>query len=259
MPIKKEQLAIGILSLIILVLLAVIFMKRITPNKPSQSHLMHSMPSKENESTSSPIQEYQPKKFTLAGKVKGLSAKQINEHITLYNGYVKKRTEIEQTLRTVNRENSANRTYSPFRSLKIAETYALNGMVLHELYFENISPQITDPRMMGPNTKKFIEASYGSIENFKKDFFDCGGVARGWVVSCYVFDNGRIHNYVLDEHNIDVPMMVIPLLVLDAYEHAYMIDYGIDRPAYLDVFWNHIDWKVIEQRIKKWVLPLQNS
>ena len=213
----------------------------------------------ENSSSSSttdvPIPTYTAKQFDLAGKIKGLSASQISQHITLYNGYVQKMNEIEQKLATVDRQNSASRTYSPFRSLKIAETYALNGSILHELYFENLSIQPTTPDDMGPLTKALIEKSFGSIEAFKKDFFDSAGVARGWVLTSYGVNNGLLHNYVLDEHNIRVPVMVIPLIVLDVYEHAYMIDYGINRKPYLQVFWEHIDWVVVENRVTKWVEP----
>ena len=205
------------------------------------------------------VPTYEPKSFDLAGKMKGLSPKQINEHITLYHGYVKKRNEIEQKLLTVDRKNSDSRTYSPFRALKVAETYALNGQVLHELYFENLSPSITSTSKMGQLTKKLIEQSFGSVEAFKADFFDSAGVSRGWVLTCYVLDNGLLHNYVLDEHNIRVPIMVIPILVLDVYEHAYMIDFGIHRQPYLEVFWNHIDWAVVEQRVSSYIEPLSKK
>lgn len=192
---------------------------------------------------------YTPKKFNIAGKIPGLSAKQIEEHETLYHGYVTQRNRITADLITVDR-TGLNRTYSPFRELKVEETYAHNGHLLHELYFENMIDTVTHP---GPQMIKFFEKYYGSFENFKKDFFDCAQVSRGWVVTAYCIDDGSIRNFVLEEHNTHVPMLVIPLLVLDVYEHAYMIDYGIKRNPYLEVFWDHINWNVVEQRIDRWV------
>ncbi len=192
----------------------------------------------------------------LIHQIKGLSTNQLKQHYELYAGYVKKRNQIEKDLQTVNRENSASTTYSPYRALKVAETFAVNGSLLHELYFENMGVQETQP---GPTTMKLITCSFGSFDNFKKDFIDAGGVARGWVIMAYGLDDGRLHNYVLEAHNQNVPILSIPLLVLDVYEHAYMIDFGIKRVSYLDIFWQAINWNVVEERIVKWVLPLSNQ
>lgn len=199
------------------------------------------------------LKEYQRASFKLAN-VKGISSNQLEQHQQLYAGYVKKRNEIARRLETVNRANSASRTYSPFRSLKLAETYAVNGSILHELYFGNISQPGKQP---GPLTLELIEENFGSFEKFKQDLMDCGGVSRGWAVTSYNIDDGLLHNYVFEEHNQHVPVLTIPLLVLDVYEHAYMIDFGIKRDPYLDAFWNNIDWDVVEQRIEKWVQPLR--
>lgn len=190
----------------------------------------------------------------LVGHINGLTENQLKQHYDLYAGYVKKRNQIEQDLQTVDRADSAGITYSPFRALKIAETFAVNGSLLHELYFENMSAKQTQP---GLETMKLIIDGYGSLENFKSDLIDSGAVARGWVITAYGMDDGHLHNYVLESHNQNVPVLSIPLLVLDVYEHAYMIDFGIKRAAYLDVFWDNINWDVVEQRVKKWVLPLQ--
>ncbi len=188
----------------------------------------------------------------LIGRINGLTENQLKQHYDLYVGYVKKRNQIEQDLQTVDRTNSAGITYSPFRALKTAETFAVNGSLLHELYFENMSAVQTQP---GPETMKLMTNSFGSLDNFKKDLIDSGAVARGWVITAYGMDDGHVHNYVLESHNQNVPVLSIPLLVLDVYEHAYMIDFGIKRAAYLDVFWENVNWDVVEQRIKKWVLP----
>lgn len=191
--------------------------------------------------------------FDLAGKLQGLSVKQIKEHQTLYEGYVKKRNEIAESLKSVDRAGQ-NRTYSLFRELKVEETYAVNGSILHELYFENIGINSTNP---GPAAQKLIDNSFGSLENFKKDLMDCAQCSRGWVLTAYSLDDKRLHNFVCEQHNQNIPVLALPLLVLDVYEHAYMIDFGIKRDPYLDVFWDHIQWNVVEQRIEKWVKPLE--
>ena len=200
---------------------------------------------------------YQAKPYNkLIQQVKDISANQLKQHYGLYTGYVNKRNEIEKKLQTVSRTNAASRTYSPYRALKIAETYAVNGSLLHELYFENMHVSDTKP---GPELMKLIACSFGTFDNFKKDFLDAAGVSRGWVVTAYGMDNGRLHNYVLEEHNQNVPILSIPVLVLDVYEHAYMIDFGTKRNPYLAIFWQNIDWDVVEKRIETWVLPLRIS
>jgi Fe-Mn family superoxide dismutase len=147
-----------------------------------------------------------------------------------------------------------NRTYTPFRELKVEETYAVNGQLLHELYFENMG---SANRKIGPQMRELIEQNFGSIENYKQDLIATAGCARGWAITAYGLDDGRLHNYLLEEHNENVPVLAIPLLVLDVYEHAYMIDFGIKRDPYLELFWNHINWQVVEARIDKWVNRLR--
>lgn len=199
---------------------------------------------------------YTIKQFDLAGTLHGLSANQIKQHEELYAGYVKKRNEITQALQTVDRSNVASRTYSPYRELKLEETYAVNGAILHELYFENLSAAKT---AIGPRTQKLLEDSFGSLEKFKQDLMDAANSARGWVVTAYSLDDGKVHNFLLEEHNTHVPVLTMPLLVIDVYEHAYMIDFGIKRPPYLDVIWNNINWDVVEKRIQKWVAPFNKE
>jgi superoxide dismutase, Fe-Mn family len=196
------------------------------------------------------INAYQPKTFDLTS-VDGISEDQLDQHQKLYQGYVKKRNEIGESLKTVDRSNIANITYSPFRALKVAETFALNGSVLHELYFENLGNG--NGCQPGPQTLALIKENFGSFEKFKKDLLDGASCARGWVITAFNIDDGTVANYVLEAHNETVPILCIPILVVDTYEHAYMIDFGINRAQYLDVVWKNINWDVVEERIKKWV------
>lgn len=182
-----------------------------------------------------------------------LSDDQLNQHVKLYHGYVKKRNEITQSLETVDRSNVANITYSPFRSLKIAQTFAHNGSLLHQLYFENLGKS----QSIGKQTLKLIKKNFGSVENFKKDLMDSASCARGWVLTAYCLDDKTVKNFVLDAHNETVPIFVVPLLVVDTYEHAYMIDYGINRAQYLADLWNNIDWNVVEERTQHWMKKLK--
>lgn len=106
---------------------------------------------------------------------------------------------------------------------------------------------------MGPQTKEIIEDNFGSVEKFKEDLFGSALSARGWIMTGYNIYDGSVRNYLLDAHNETVPVLTLPILMVDTYEHAYMIDFGIDRAKYLDILWNNINWDVVEKRIEQWV------
>ena len=200
-----------------------------------------------------PLPIYEAQKFKF-DQIPWLTTDQIAEHMTLYQGYVAKRNEIEQTLNTINTTNPTSTTYSQFRSLKVAETFAMNGDILHRLYFENISGKKSNKP--GDQMMELILEAFGSLDAYKNDLNACGLSARGWVITGYSLDDNRIHNFTLDAHNQTVPVLVMPLLVLDVYEHAYFIDFGTKRASYIQLFENNINWDVVEQRITKWVTPL---
>lgn len=201
------------------------------------------------------VQTYIPRIFDLEQNV--ISDNQFQQHYKLYEGYVKKRNTIQQDLVAAKRTDQ-NITYSIFRGLKIAETFARNGSLLHELYFENIKSGTS----LGKRMLRLIERDFGSFEAFKEDLLACAGCARGWALTCYNYDDHKIQNYVLDAHNQTVPVLCIPLVVIDVYEHAYMIDYGINRTQYLQLLWDNINWDIVEQRIKRWIkdkgTPIEN-
>ncbi len=239
-----------ILAILIALIALTLTLRRSPEPTPTLPHEAAALPTPET-----PIL-YTVKEFDINDKINGLSPNQIKQHKTLYAGYVKSRNEIAQSLATADRLTANSRTYSQFRALKVAETYAVNGSILHELYFENLA---TQPMAMGPLTKQLILESFGTLEAFKQDFMASGNSARGWVLTCYSLDDKRVHNFVLEEHNQHVPVLALPLLVLDVYEHAYMIDFGIQRPPYLKVFWDAINWDIVEERVKKWVTPFNKS
>lgn len=191
------------------------------------------------------LKHYEPKEFNMVMGAKKLSTKQIKEHKELYVGYVNKRNEVEQDLQKVDKSKS-NSTHSTFRGLKVSENFARNATILHELYFENIGSGTT----IGKITEELLIKNFGSIEVFKQDLMATAIAARGWALTCYNFDDQRIQNYLIDSHYEKVPIFCIPLLIIDVYEHAYMIDFGINRKAYLELLWDNIDWDVVEERIK---------
>ncbi len=180
--------------------------------------------------------------------MKGISEQQIEGHYNvLYKGYVNKVNQIRTELKSVDR-TSANATFSPYRELKIEEGFALDAVKLHELYFDNLG---------GPGGKPtgkvltLIERDFGSYEAWEADLKAAGIAARGWVVTAYDLDDGQLHNFICDVHNQGGIWSAIPIVVLDVYEHAYFVDYGTRRAAYLDAFIANLDWETIGNRLGK--------
>ena len=190
---------------------------------------------------------HEAKAYPLEGKLEGFTDNQIQQHgDILYKGYINKLNEVEEKLGSADR-SKANQIYSEFRGLKADETFALNGVVLHEIYFENMGGKGTKP---GAETAKLIDRDFGGFDKWLEDFKATGMAVRGWVVFAYSLYDGKLHNYGLDSHNNGVPFFCLPLLIMDVYEHAYTIDYGVKRPPYIEAFVKNIDWNVVEKRVK---------
>lgn len=191
---------------------------------------------------------HQPKSFPLKG-LDGISDNQIAQHRdTLYAGYVNKLNEIEERLKNVDL-TKANQTFSDLRALKADETFALNGVILHELYFGNLGG-----KHGGTPTGKLadlIARDFGSFGQWSDRFKACGMAARGWVILGLNTYDGKLHNYCLDSHNFNVPAATVPILVMDVYEHAYMIDYGVKRPPYIEAFMKNVNWAEAASRLER--------
>lgn len=179
-------------------------------------------------------------------KVKTLSNNQLSQHYQLYKGYINKTNELWSQLENVNLENT-NTAFSPYRCIKIGESFALNGVKLHELYFSNLGGQ--GGKASG-SILKMLEDDFGSFDNWLAYFKAAGLSARGWAVLALDSIDGKLHNYIQDAHDIGVITLSYPLLVLDVYEHAYMIDFGVDRKSYLEAYFKTIDWDVVNQRLE---------
>lgn len=182
---------------------------------------------------------------TLAAGMTGLSASQVTQHLKLYEGYVAKSNAIHDSLKTVEL-TSANATYSAVRELLIEQSFAHNGVVYHEYYFNNLGGKGGEPT---GSFKSAIEERWGSTGKFMDFLKAAGKSARGWVIVGFNTRAGYVDAYALDTHNIASPANIVPLVVLDVYEHAYMIDYGTDRAKYLEAFINNMAWDTVEKRL----------
>lgn len=186
--------------------------------------------------------QVKPLQFNPAS-LKGLSEKLIvSHHQNNYGGAVRRLNQIQQQIGGLPKEAQ------PYQmgSLKREEIIATNSMILHEFYFGNLGG---DGKSSG-TISKLINAHYGSLATWEQDFRRTGmslGGGSGWVIINYNYRDNAVHNYWAADHSNSLAWGV-PLLVMDMYEHAYAMDYGANASAYIDVFFQNINWDEVNRR-----------
>lgn len=182
--------------------------------------------------------------------VKGISLKQLEAHYKLYEGYVNKLNEIWNITKDADEFEDPNTTYSSMRSLKLGETYALDGVKLHNLYFENITGM--DKGRPSSEMLQLIKRDFISYDNFLSYLKKVGLSMRGWAIVAIDPLDGKLHIIGSDAHDVGAVWESYPLLVLDVYEHAYFYDFTTERAKYIDIFLQNINWNVVNKRLEEY-------
>ncbi|HCS47240.1 MAG: superoxide dismutase [Candidatus Aminicenantes bacterium RBG_19FT_COMBO_59_29] len=190
---------------------------------------------------------YTAKDYSKLIGMAGFSETLLKNHFTLYQGYVTNTNKVLDTLAAMLKE--AKTAAPEFAELKRRLGWEFDGMRLHEYYFENLGGKAAlDPT--GKLGKKIVE-SFGSYEAWEKDFKAVGTMRGiGWVVLYQDPADGRLINFWVNEHDVGHPAGCLPILIMDVFEHAFMIDYGLKRADYIEAFFKNIDWKAAEARLK---------
>lgn len=197
--------------------------------------------------------DFAPEKIDTEDR-EGFSKRMLEEHVKLYEGYVKKTNEIQKKIQEADK-SEANGVWSYIGELKRQETFAVNGMKLHEVYFGHLHG---DGKPRG-ELVKMIEKDFGSMEAWKEDMVATGLSARGWAILAFDYKDNRLHNYGADAHNVGAVWAAVPLIVLDVYEHAYFIDYGVGRKQYIDSFFKNLDWGFANRILKEFTLEERHA
>lgn len=183
----------------------------------------------------------------------GISRASIEAHYKLYEGYVGKRNEILGKLGAADR-SAANQVYSEFRALKVELSFAVGGIKNHEVYFEHLGG---DGGVAKGVIADLLTRDFGSADAWRADLKASGMAGRGWAWTAYDWDEGRLFNYVGDSQNTYPIWNATPLVALDVYEHAYFLDFQTDRGAYIDAFFDNLDWGVVNDWVSKYQIPLK--
>jgi len=196
------------------------------------------------------VHKLQPKDHLKPSNLKGISNDQVEPHFEAhYKGYVTKYNEIQEKLADLNfsDRSKANQNYSEYRELKVEETFNYMGVVLHELYFGHLGAKGQPSEAF----KNKVEEDFGSWDACVQELKAAGIAFRGWAVLGLDVFSGRLVVNGLDAHNLYNFTGLIPLIILDTYEHAYYVDYKNKRPPYIDAFLENINWDVVNERFEK--------
>ena len=187
---------------------------------------------------------YTPKNYDhlKGGALKGLSDSQLDQHFGLYKGYVTKLNEIEERLATAD-NTKANYSYNEYSELKRREAVAFNGSFLHELYFENLGADAE----ISAGLKAALDAA-GGKDKVLTDLKATALCGPGWAVLTRNRRDNKLHTYFFAEHHLGLPIEQDLLVVLDSWEHAFMVDYGTARAKYLEAFVENIKWSEVSKR-----------
>ncbi len=179
--------------------------------------------------------------------MEGFSETLLKNHFTLYQGYV---TNTNKVLDLLDQMLKADKAGTPeFAELKRRLGWEFNGMRLHEYYFENLGGKAPIDKNGKPAKK--MEADFGSYETWEKDFKATGAMRGiGWVVLYQDMQSGKLINFWINEHDVSHPAGCNPLLIMDVFEHAFMLDYGLKRADYIAAFFKNINWSSVESRMK---------
>jgi len=185
---------------------------------------------------------YEAKDFSHLLGTPGFSDALLNNHFTLYQGYVVNTNKLIEELKT------ATLGTSEYSEMRRRFGWEWNGMRLHELYFGNMKNG--GALLEEGELKKVIEYLWGSVEGWAKDFKTTGAMRGiGWAILAYDKEKKLLFNTWINEHDVGHLAGAVPLLVMDVFEHAFMLDYGLRRAEYIEAFFKAIDWGEVSRRL----------
>jgi len=182
----------------------------------------------------------EPKKFDDLGHLVSMSQEALAAHLALYENYVENYNRIEDLLKDPSTDCLGE--------LRRRWIWAQNGILLHELFFDNLGGDNPNP---GPETVELIAEGLPSLDVFKEMVNAVGMIPHvGWVVWGYSVLEGTTHIWPIEEHQNYCPFGFFPLLVIDVWEHAYYLNWLTERADYLSAIWLDVNWQVVEKRVR---------
>ncbi|MEJ2368620.1 MAG: Fe-Mn family superoxide dismutase [Acidobacteriota bacterium] len=179
----------------------------------------------------------------------GISDDQIAQHWKLYEGYVKQANKLREELEAVRKEDKGGTSFYMDRRRRFGFEY--NGMVLHEYYFGNLKAGVDEP-VSDSKLRVALREEFGSFADWKQDFLKAGATRSiGWAILYMDPATGNLTNHFIQVHEEGHPAGFEPILVMDVWEHAYMVDWGAGgRSDYMQAFFQNVNWRAAEERFE---------
>jgi Fe-Mn family superoxide dismutase len=132
-------------------------------------------------------------------------------------------------------------------------SFNLDGHKLHSIFWPNMAPAGKGGGSPGGKLADKINQDFGGFDKFKAQFTDAAKTVEGPGWALLLYDN-EIDRLVLTQvekqNNLQLAAMPI-LLGWDGWEHAWVFDYGTDRPKYIEAWWNVVNWSDVDARLSK--------
>lgn len=198
------------------------------------------------------MKKFEEMKFNI-GELKGISAKNIEEHLKLYTGYVKNTNSILEKIPEYEGYTKED-AFAPYvvGELHRRFSFEYNGMRNHEIYFNSLFGQANSLSETSELKKSIIE-EWGSFEIWLNRF-KAIALTRGigWAMLWYDKKDKRLLSSWVDEQHLGQLNGCAMILALDMWEHAYVYDYPTsEKKKYIDAFFENLNWTVIEDNFKK--------
>jgi len=135
-------------------------------------------------------------------------------------------------------------------ALEKALAFNLSGHIMHSIFWQNMTPQ-GGGRPQG-DLAKTIDRDFGSFEKFKRQLTQAANtdMGSGWAALVWEPVAGRLLTVQIHDHQSQITQAGIPLLVLDAWEHAYYLQYENRKGEFFDAIWNVWNWRDVAGRFE---------
>lgn len=197
------------------------------------------------------VAPYRAQQFNLSG-LNGISDKTLEMHFKLYAGYVKATNQLLEMIAGFLEDGRVNEEEMPaYSEIKRRLGFEYNGMVLHEYYFGNLKRGGGGDPPRAASIRRAIETSFGEYDTWKADFVSVGKMRGvGWAICYQDPHSGRLSNHWVTLHEVSNVAGFRPVLVMDVWEHAFLLDYApAERPKYIEAFFSNVDWDAVSQRV----------
>jgi Fe-Mn family superoxide dismutase len=194
--------------------------------------------------------KFEEKKFNIPA-LKGISAKNIEEHLKLYAGYVKNANGTQESLIKYSADTATNAYV--MNELYRRFSFEYNGIRNHEVYFSSFEG---GPKLLADKSslKKAVEKDCGPFDEFLNSFKSMAATTRGigWAVLWYDRKEKCLLPTWVDEQHLGLLNDCAMILALDMWEHSYVADYAPSgKKKYIEDFFVKLNWEVVEKRFKE--------